>query len=118
MIIDMYMFPDLHYPQAGAPTFRHAEYYWKVADDPEVSHGVFRGDWRKVQYVITTPQLTYDASVNGFPTVVPALEHSVSIAAFNTGGWDVEVRRVDPRVTVGSFVVRRHQSLPNCMTST
>jgi hypothetical protein len=115
MIIDMYMYQDLHYPQGGAPVFPHAEYYWKVADDPEVSRRTFHGDWRNVSYVITTPQLTYDASVNGFPTVVPALEHSVSIAGFNSGGWDVEVRRVDPRITVTSFATQHHQSLPSCM---
>jgi hypothetical protein len=118
MIIDMYMFADLHYPRAGAPAFPHAEYYWKVADDPEVNLGLLHGDWRRVGYIVTTPQLTYDARVNGFPIVVPALEHSVAIADFNTGGWDLQVRRVDPRVTVTSFATPRHQkALPSCMTA-
>jgi len=117
MIIDMYMFADLHYPRAGAPAFPYAEYYWTAAEDPGVSRGVLHGDWRRVSYVVTTPQLTYDASVNAFPIVLPALEHSVAIAEFNTGGWEVQVRRVDPRVTETSFAIpRRQQALPSCMT--
>jgi hypothetical protein len=117
MLIDMYMFADLHYPRAGAPAFPRAEYYWKVADDPEISRGVFQGDWHNVDYVIATPQLTHDASVNDFPIVVPALEHSIAVADFNSGGWDVQVRQVDPRVSV-AFASRRHPALPSCMTST
>jgi 4-amino-4-deoxy-L-arabinose transferase-like glycosyltransferase len=117
LIIDMYMFADLHYPRAGAPAFPHAEYYWTVADDPAVSHRLLHGDWRQVRYVITTPQMTHDASVNGFPIVVPALEHSVAIAAFDSGGWEVQVRRVDPSVTVRSFAApRRETALPNCVS--
>jgi hypothetical protein len=118
LIIDMYMFADLHYPQAGAPAFPRAEYYWKVADDPEVARHVLHGDWRNVDYVVTTPQLTHDAAVNGLPIVVLALVHSLAIADFNSGGWDVEIRRVDPRITVSSFASQQHQKLPNCMTST
>jgi hypothetical protein len=117
MIIDMSMFADLHYPRAGAPAFPHAEYYWTAADDPGVNRGVLHGDWRRVSYVVTTPQLTYDARLNGFPIVVPALEHSVAIADFNTGGWELQARRVDPSVTVSSFATpRRQTALPSCMT--
>jgi hypothetical protein len=117
MIIDMYMFAELHYPRAGAPAFPHAEYYWTAADDPGVSRGVLHDDWRRVDYVVATPQLTYDASMNGFPIVVPALEHSVAIARFNSGGYELQVRRVDPSVTVTSFATpRRQTALPTCIT--
>ena len=57
----------------------------------------FADNWRTVDYVVTTPQLVYDTVHNDFPIVTPALEHSRPVAAFNTGGWQVEVRRVDPR---------------------
>lgn len=117
MIIDMYMFADLHYPQAGAPAFPHAEYYWTAADDPGVSRGLLHDDWRRVNYIVTTPQLIHDASVNGFPLIVPALEHSVAIAEFKTGGYELQVRQVDPSVTAMSFATpRRQKALPSCMT--
>jgi hypothetical protein len=92
------MWRDLHDPPNGAPTFRNAHYYWKVADDPDVRRGVFHDSWKKVAYVISTPQLVDDTRHNAFPVVAAALEHSIPIAAFNSGGWPVEVRRVDPRV--------------------
>jgi 4-amino-4-deoxy-L-arabinose transferase-like glycosyltransferase len=116
MIIDMYMFPDLHFPQSGAPVFYHAEYYWKAADDPEVYRGVFHGDWHRVDYVITTPQLLMDATKVGLPLVVPALEHSRPIATFDTG-WEVVVRRVDPRIRNAIFGRAHPQAVPKCMTS-
>jgi 4-amino-4-deoxy-L-arabinose transferase-like glycosyltransferase len=118
MIIDMYMFAELRYPRAGAPAFPHAEAYWMAADDPAVIRRVLHGDWRQVQYVVTTRQLIYDASVNGFPIVVPALEHSVAIADFKTGDGEVQVRRVDPAVTVKAFATaHRQKALPSCMTA-
>jgi 4-amino-4-deoxy-L-arabinose transferase-like glycosyltransferase len=119
MIIDMYMYADLHYPKPGAPSFPHAEYYWKAAEDPEINRGVFRGDWHNVQYVITTPALISDAHENGFPIVVPSLEHSIGVAKFDSG-WEVEIRRVDPRVRVTSFTPLHHHQyrVPRCMTST
>lgn len=117
MIIDMYMFADLHYPRGGAPAFPHAEYYWTAADDPGVSRGVLHGDWRQVRYIVTTPQLLYDARLNGFPIIVPALEHSIAIADFDSGGEQVQVRRVDPSVTVTSFASSSHEKAPpTCMT--
>jgi hypothetical protein len=116
LVIDEYMWRDLHDPRDGAPTFRHADYYWKVADDPEVRRGVFGDNWRKVDYVISTPQLVDDARHNAFPVVAPALEHSIPVAAFDSGGWRVEVRHVDPRVS-GQFGLphRKPSSVPGCM---
>lgn len=102
MIIDMYMWVDLHDPGAGKATFSHAEYYWKAADDPAVSRSVFRDDWRNVDYVVTTPQLTEDTQTDGFVMIQQALNHSRAVARFNTG-LDVEVRRVDPSITSGGF---------------
>jgi 4-amino-4-deoxy-L-arabinose transferase-like glycosyltransferase len=115
MVIDQYMWRDLHDPSRGAPAFRNADYYWKVADDPEVRHEVFGDSWRNVDYVISTPQLVDDARHNDFPVVVPALEHSVLVAAFDSG-WRVEVRRVDPRVPAQFPLPHNHaKPLPGCM---
>jgi hypothetical protein len=97
-VIDQYMWRDLHDPPRSAP-FRVADYYWKVADDPEIRRGIFHDDWRTVDYVISTPQLVDDTRHNGFPVVAPALEHSSRIAAFDSGGWNVEIRRVDPHAS-------------------
>jgi hypothetical protein len=46
--------------------------------------------------VISTPQLISDTEQQQYPVVTPAVEHSVLVKSFDTGGWQIEVRRVDP----------------------
>ncbi len=119
MVIDMYMWDELHDPPSGEPRYADAQYYWKVGEDPTVQRQGFADDWRKVDYVVTTPQLVYDTIHNVFPIVTPALEHSLPVAAFNTGGWQVEVRRVEPWAPVQyNLPVAQRQSEPACMTYT
>jgi 4-amino-4-deoxy-L-arabinose transferase-like glycosyltransferase len=115
MVIDQYMWSSLHTQE---PRFPDAQYYWKVGEDPEVQREGFGDDWRKVDYVVTTPQLVSDTRAQGFPIVLPALEHSVLVAAFNTG-WPVEVRRVAPHARSQYQLPRVNtQQLPSCMTYT
>ena len=84
---------------SGAPAFKDAQYYWEVGEDPKVQRRDFAGNWRNVDYVVSTPQVIADAVQQNFPIVTPALEHSRPIAQFNTDGWQVQVRRVQPGVT-------------------
>jgi 4-amino-4-deoxy-L-arabinose transferase-like glycosyltransferase len=118
MVIDMYMWQDLRYPAPGVPAFRYAEYYWKAAEDPAIAKGIFSGNWRKVNYVITTPQLLLDTKNSGFPLIIDALDHSVSVAQFNNGGWPVDIRRVDPQLPSNHMLRARvaRATLPACMT--
>jgi Dolichyl-phosphate-mannose-protein mannosyltransferase len=94
LIIDMSMYQDLRH-RGG---FAYAQYYWRAGQDPQVRRETFRDDWRTVDYVVTTPQLLHDTADNRFPVVAPALEHSVPVKRFDSGGWAVVVRRVDPAV--------------------
>jgi hypothetical protein len=98
MVIDDYMWNELRAPQAGDPRFTDAQYYWEVGEDPQVQRRDFADSWRTVNYVVTTPQMLSDASHQRFAIVTPALEHSRPVAAFDTGAWPVEVRRVEPDV--------------------
>jgi len=117
MVIDMYMWQELHDPPAGDPRYANAQYYWKVGEDPAVQRQGFHDSWRDVDYVVTTPQLVYDTIHNDFPLVTPALEHSLPVAAFNSGGWQLEVRRVDPRAPVQlKLPTAPSPSTPACMT--
>jgi hypothetical protein len=119
MVIDEYMWQELHDPPAGDPRYADAQYYWKAADDPAVRRKGFGDNWRNIDYVVTTPQLVYDTVQNDFPMVTPALEHSLPVAAFNTGGWQVEVRRVDPRAPIQLQLHSDHrESTPACMNYT
>ena len=99
IIIDNYMWNELHVPPSGAPAFKDAQYYWEVGEDPKVQRRDFAGNWHNVDYVVSTPQMIADTVRQYLPIVTPALEHSRPIAQFDTGGWGVEVRRVQPGVT-------------------
>jgi hypothetical protein len=98
IIIDDYLWNALHAPPAGDPTFKDAQYYWEVGEDPKVQRRDFGDSWRDVSYIVSTPQLLTDDAQQDFPIVTPALEHSMRVARFDTGGWPVEIRRVEPAV--------------------
>ena len=70
IIIDMYMWADLHEVPAGKQPFTAAEYYWKVDLDPTVRNQVFKDSWRTVDWVIATPQVLFDARAQGSLTIV------------------------------------------------
>jgi hypothetical protein len=117
IVLDMYMWVDLHDRADGGRPFTHAEYYWKAATDPAVKQGEFEGDWRNVDYVITTPQLTQDTAAQGWGIIQQALNHSRPVAHFNTG-LDVTVRHVSPDYSAGGFTWKQPQKsavAPSCM---
>jgi hypothetical protein len=117
LVIDEYMWDEMHDPPGGEPRFADAQYYWKVGEDPAVQRRDFAENWRNVNYVVTTPQLVYDAIHNDFPIVTPALEHSLPVASFNSGGWQVQVRRVDPSAPVQIHLIAKPTVPgPRCMT--
>ena len=117
IIIDDYMWNELHVPPAGAPTFKDAQYYWEVGEDPKVQRVDFADSWRNVNYVVSTPQMIADTAEQNFPLVTPALEHSRPVAEFDTGGWRVEVRAVEPRVS-NPLPATTATAQPSCMRYT
>lgn len=70
-------------------------YYWPVAQDPEIRNGTFDGDWRSIDYLVSTSQMHEDAREFGLALVVDALEYSRPVAQFDTGGFNVTVHKVD-----------------------
>lgn len=95
ILIDDYMWSALHTPATGMP-FQDAVYYWDAGYNPNLRRTVFDDNWRRVQYLVTTPQVYQDVSALGFPIVAEALEHSVLVRKFDTGDWPVQIRRVEP----------------------
>jgi 4-amino-4-deoxy-L-arabinose transferase-like glycosyltransferase len=93
IIIDQYMWTDLHDNYPNRYAFAH--YYWKVQDDPAIRDTVFHNDWRNFDYVITTIQMLTDVQNTHMTLVEGAIEHSTVIAHFDSGGWPIEIRRVD-----------------------
>lgn len=116
IIIDDYLWNALHAPPAGDPSYTNAQYYWEVGEDPKVQRRDFGDNWRTVSYVVSTPQMLSDDAQQNFPIVTPALAHSRTVARFDTGGWPVEVRRVEPNI-VPSRPAPARQVARSCMNS-
>lgn len=95
MIIDNYMWTELHEEQKGEEVYERAHWHFKAEKDPEIKDGVFDEDWRNVDYVVVTDQMLTDIQVEGLGLVDQALANSTPLVRFDTGGWPVEVRRVD-----------------------
>ncbi len=102
IVVDQYIQTDLVDASSRHRPFTKAHSYWKVGLDPEILNGVFGGDWRNIDAIIVTPQLRQDAESLRMPLVLDALNHSIEVAHFDTGGWPVEIRKVvrDDRVTL------------------
>lgn len=90
MIIDESMWTDLY--DHG---YTSAHYYWKVQGDPAIRDKVFHDNWRTVDYVVITIQMLTDAQSQNMTLVEEAMAHSTPIARFDTGGWPVEIRKVN-----------------------
>lgn len=96
MLIDAYGWTDLQGPPAHTRSFPLAHWYWKADLDPDIREGVLAGDWRNLDYVITTPQMRrFVAEKAPLPLTSAAIEHSTPIAHWDTDGWEVAVQRVD-----------------------
>lgn len=116
IIIDMYMYPYLHDPHDPVQRpFTQAHYYWKAVVDPAVRQ-IFHSDWREVDYIIATPQLLQDAQDLSSPLVREALNHSRSVARFDTG-LPVDIRKVDPEVATSGYAWTKPARVygPGCM---
>ncbi len=103
MIIDESMWTDLY--DHG---YTSAHYYWKVQDDPAIRDKVFHDNWRTVDFVVTTIQMLTDAQSQNMTLVEETIAHSTPIARFDTGGWPVEIRKVNksrtPLTSISVFI--------------
>jgi 4-amino-4-deoxy-L-arabinose transferase-like glycosyltransferase len=95
ILIDDFMWADLHDPGNASSNFTFAYYYWKVYSDPTISIGVFHNDWRNIDYIVTTIDMLYDAQSNHMAIVEGALNHSTLLVRFDTGNWPIEIRKVN-----------------------
>jgi hypothetical protein len=95
VIIDCYMWTDLHDTGNFAKNYPFAHWYWKVDLDPAITKGVFHNNWRNIDYIVTTDQMVNDVPANHLLLMEQALVHSTLLAHFDTGGWPVEIRKVN-----------------------
>lgn len=58
LIIDDDLWVDLHEPSGRWPIFPGAHSHWKAANDPEVASRFFQNDWRTVDYIVLSDDIT------------------------------------------------------------
>ena len=125
IVMDDSLWTDVHDGSTGH-SYRLAHWYWKVDRDPAIHDQVFDGDWRRVDYVVASPQMISDAQRAHLALVTDAVIHSRPIIAFDTGGWPIEIREVDrsgklyglPRNFLDQTTLQESQGLSNCTSST
>ncbi len=93
ILIDPYLWTDLHAVPNKTDGYRLAYSYWQVELDPAIRDGVFHNDWRNVDYVVDTPSFLSDTYANRLQLVEEALAHSTVIALFDARGWPIEIRQ-------------------------
>ncbi len=94
IVIDNYMYTDLHDGAQGTPVFKNAHWYWKVQQDPAIKTKVFHDTWKTADYVVTTIQMLQDMKSSNLTLVSQIVQHSIPLAEFDTGGWPIQVRKV------------------------
>jgi endo-1,4-beta-D-glucanase Y/4-amino-4-deoxy-L-arabinose transferase-like glycosyltransferase len=95
LIMDNYAYIEFHDISSANdfPTLpQRAEYYWKADKDPDVRIKVLHNNWKNVDYILSTPQVQYDAENAGLDFVKAAYDNSVDLASFKSG-WNVDVRK-------------------------
>src|SRR6266496_1062073 len=95
IVVDPYMWTDLHDISNEPGGYKLAHSYWQVALDPAIRDVILHGDWRNVDYVVETPEFMRDTKSHVLPLVQTALVHSTVVASFDTAEWPIVIRRVN-----------------------
>jgi hypothetical protein len=94
IVIDPYMWTDLHDISNEPGGYKLAHSYWQVALDPAIREGVLHEDWRNIDYVVETPEFMRDNQRFSLPLVQEALVHSTVVVSFDTTEWPIVIRQV------------------------
>lgn len=86
---------DLREDGFGGRPFPNVHSHWKVAADPAVREDVFHDDWRRVDYLILTPNLKTAFEATDNEIALDALNHSSIVREWEESGYSVQLRKVD-----------------------
>lgn len=94
VIIDPYMYTDLHELPGGKGGYQYAENYWQTELDPAIKTKLFKNDWRNIDYIVATPGLMFDTGLYKLQLVEAALQHASPIATFKAQYWQITIYQV------------------------
>ncbi len=93
MIITDALWVDLHDDYNG-PAYPLAHSHWKAANDPDIRYGVFKGDYKEVDFLIMTEEMRTQFQSRGLVFNQQALENSSLIRKFE-GPDPIQIRKVN-----------------------
>jgi hypothetical protein len=96
VLIDNYAFVDLQAEgRVSEKTLDNAYPYWAAETDAAIRTEILANDWQNIDYILLSPQMSYDATQDGLTLTLDAEENSFPLMTFSNNGWDIEVREVD-----------------------
>lgn len=95
LVIDNYAFIEFYESRNNKYDLpKIAHYYWKADKDPDVRDEILDGDWRNIDYILSTPQVKWDAENSGLPLIQDAMNNSTVIKSFEGNKWNIEIRQI------------------------
>lgn len=95
LVIDNYAFIEFYETKNNKYDLpKIAHYYWKADKDPDVKDDVLKGDWKNIDYILSTPQVKWDADNSGLPLIQNAMKNSTVIKSFEGNKWNIEIRQI------------------------
>lgn len=88
------MWADLHEPGAAGPAFTGYHSHWKVSGDPAIRDGVFRNDWRNVDYLVVSPGLIDGMAASDNTIGMEALRNAQPVKLWVSDGMWVQLWKV------------------------
>lgn len=84
IMVDIYGMTELLDPTfVNEKVFSNADWYFKVAKDPEIRYTKYRDDWRNIDYVLISHEMLYQSYLHELPVVHNAIRNSTPVMV-----WD------------------------------
>ncbi len=86
IMTDVYALTELHNPDyVNDKVFDNADWYFKIALDPEIRFEKYKNDWRNLDYVFLSHEMIYQSEVNDLPVVRDAIRNSRPLIKWTEG---------------------------------
>jgi endo-1,4-beta-D-glucanase Y len=80
IVIDSSIYVDLHAARySGDKVFPNAQWAWKVEKDSEITQGVFKDDWKNIEYIALSHEILKQVKDLKFSLIQKALDSSALI---------------------------------------
>jgi hypothetical protein len=98
MIVTDALWVDLHDNYKG-PAYPLAHSHWKAARDPAINYGVFKGDYKQVDFLILTEEMRNQFQAKGEELPQQALTNSSLIRQYE-GTDPIQIRKINNSKTL------------------